>query len=83
MMTRLTVFALFTACSSPPAPVHPDVAKAPLSFAADDRMVIIPAGRYVAGSTPEERQAAYETSRVRRLSPHGESRWCARQRLVR
>lgn len=41
-------------------PVSADVmARAGLSLAADDRMVAIPAGRYVAGSTPEERAAAY------------------------
>jgi formylglycine-generating enzyme required for sulfatase activity len=33
---------------------------APLSVAADAAMVAIPGGRYVAGSTPEERLAAYD-----------------------
>jgi formylglycine-generating enzyme required for sulfatase activity len=34
--------------------------RAPLSLAADDRMIAVPGGRYVAGSTPEERGAAYD-----------------------
>ena len=34
--------------------------RAPLSLAADDRMIAIPGGRYVSGSTPEERAAAYD-----------------------
>lgn len=38
----------------------PAVPNAPLSFAADAQMVVIPAGKYVAGSTPEERQGAYD-----------------------
>lgn len=39
---------------------HSSSARAALSLAADDRMVTIPAGRYVAGSTLEERTAAYD-----------------------
>jgi formylglycine-generating enzyme required for sulfatase activity len=35
-------------------------AHAPLSLAADDRMIVVPAGRYIAGSTPEERGTAYD-----------------------
>jgi formylglycine-generating enzyme required for sulfatase activity len=35
-------------------------ARAQLSLAADDRMIVIPAGRYIAGSTPEERATAYD-----------------------
>jgi toxoflavin biosynthesis protein ToxD len=35
-------------------------ANAPLSLAADERMIAIPAGRFILGSTPEERAAAYE-----------------------
>lgn len=33
---------------------------APISRAADAQMIAIPAGRYVAGSTPEERAASYD-----------------------
>ena len=35
-------------------------AHAPLSLAADERMIVVPAGRFIAGSTPEERGAAYD-----------------------
>jgi formylglycine-generating enzyme required for sulfatase activity len=45
------------ACGAPPE--HPVSPLAPLSLAADAQMVEVPAGRYVAGSTPEERLAAY------------------------
>jgi formylglycine-generating enzyme required for sulfatase activity len=48
------------ACGSAPAPAPTAKPNAPLSFAADERMVKIPAGKYVAGSTPEERQSAYD-----------------------
>src|SRR5207249_4256429 len=34
--------------------------QAPLSLAADAAMVQVPAGKYVAGSTPEERSQAYD-----------------------
>lgn len=57
-MMRLTLLVV-VACSSP-APVHPNSAGAPLSLAADEQMVTIPAGQFVAGSTPEERTAAYD-----------------------
>lgn len=43
-----------------PGPVSPQAAHAQLSMAADDRMIAIPAGKYIAGSTPEERAAAYD-----------------------
>ena len=43
------------ACGAPRVTDH-----ATLAVAAADRMVVIPAGRYVAGSTPEERAAAYD-----------------------
>ena len=39
---------------------HPDAAHAQLSLAADDRMVLVPAGKFIAGSTLEERGAAYD-----------------------
>jgi formylglycine-generating enzyme required for sulfatase activity len=38
----------------------PGTAAAPLSLAADARMIEIPAGNYIAGSTPEERAGAYD-----------------------
>lgn len=43
-----------------PTPPRPPSDRAPLSRAADAQLVAIPAGRYVAGSTPEERQVAYD-----------------------
>lgn len=54
------------ACSAAPTPAQQATlaraARAPLSLAADDRMIAIPAGRFIAGSTPEERTAAHEDS---------------------
>jgi len=55
---------VMAACSAAPTAAQQAttarVARAQLSLAADDRMVVIPEGRYVAGSTPEERAAAYD-----------------------
>jgi formylglycine-generating enzyme required for sulfatase activity len=52
---------VMAACSAAPAPVQQArAARAPLSLAADDQMIDIPAGPYIAGSTPEERAAAYD-----------------------
>ena len=54
------VLALVASCASP-APTHPvTAATAPLSLAADAMMIAVPSGQYVAGSTPEERAAAYD-----------------------
>lgn len=39
---------------------HPESGRAPLTLAADDHMILIPDGKYIAGSTPEERSAAYD-----------------------
>jgi len=47
------------ACSGPVVN-HPGAANAQLSLAADAQMIVIPAGRFVSGSTPEERAAAYD-----------------------
>ena len=58
-MTRLLVVVVVVGCSSP-AVVHPQSASAPLSLAADAQMLAVPTGQYIAGSTPEERQAAYD-----------------------
>ena len=57
-MKRLAVIVL-AGCSSPPA-AHPANAAAQLSLAADAQMIAIPPGQYIAGSTVEERQAAYD-----------------------
>jgi formylglycine-generating enzyme required for sulfatase activity len=61
-MKRLPVlFVVTAACSSTPDAVHPgNAALAPLSLAKDQHMVLIPEGQYVAGSTVEERNAAYD-----------------------
>jgi formylglycine-generating enzyme required for sulfatase activity len=60
-MNRLAILVAVTACSSNPDPARPGaVAVAPLSLAKDEHMVLVPAGQYVAGSTPEERNAAYD-----------------------
>lgn len=59
-MRVATAILLVAGCGSPPAAQHPHAASSPLSLAADERMLAIPAGQYVAGSTPEERAAAYE-----------------------
>jgi formylglycine-generating enzyme required for sulfatase activity len=59
-MIRFAPLAL-VACSSSAAPAHPTSSLvAPLSVAKDQQMVTIPEGRYIAGSTPEERTAAYD-----------------------
>ncbi len=52
--------AAASGCGGPPAPASPSSGAAPLSLAADERMIPIPAGPYIAGSTPEERAAAYD-----------------------
>lgn len=61
-MRRLVI--LLAACSAAPTPAQQattaHAARAQLSLAAEDRMIVIPAGRYIAGSTPEERAAAYD-----------------------
>lgn len=58
-MKRLLVIVL-AGCSSPPA-AHPAAnAAAQLSQAADAQMIVVPAGQFIAGSTIEERQQAYD-----------------------
>ncbi len=64
-MSRLARFAVVVVvvagCSSKPDVAHPSgSAIAPLSLAKDEHMVLIPAGQYIAGSTHEERLAAYD-----------------------
>lgn len=63
-MRAATAIVLAAACGAPSsssgiASVE-GAAAAPLSLAADERMVVIPEGKYIAGSTPEERAAAYD-----------------------
>jgi formylglycine-generating enzyme required for sulfatase activity len=61
-MIRFVVVAVAVAaaCSSHPDAAHPGSQLAPLSLAKDAHMVTIPAGKFIAGSTPEERAAAYD-----------------------
>lgn len=59
MRIRLVSLMLAGACSGP-GPAHPGAASAPLSLAKDPHMVSIPGGNFIAGSTPEERTAAYD-----------------------
>ena len=59
-LTFMLAVALVPACTTPAPPVHPRAAEAPLSIAADEHMVTIPAGMFIAGSTPEERAQAYD-----------------------
>lgn len=58
-MKRFAIAVACTACGAP-VPAHPNAARAPLSSNADGRMITIEAGQYIAGSTPEERAAAYD-----------------------
>jgi len=60
--TALWALALGAACggSDGARVLHPQSSHAPLSLAADENMVLIPDGKYIAGSTPEERAAAYD-----------------------
>lgn len=59
-MMRLAVLVVLVGCSSKPA-AHPGAAStAPLSLAKDQHMIVVPGGKYIAGSTPEERIAAYD-----------------------
>ncbi|TMQ19206.1 MAG: formylglycine-generating enzyme family protein, partial [Deltaproteobacteria bacterium] len=63
-MIRAAVSAIALGCAGRASSVPPAApAEASLSLAADERMIDIPAGRYVAGSTPEERATAYDNFR--------------------
>ena len=57
---RSIAIIFLAACGSPPAPAHPSAARAQLSVAADAQLVVVPSGKYIAGSTPEERATAYD-----------------------
>jgi formylglycine-generating enzyme required for sulfatase activity len=61
-MTRVAIAALIAGCAGAPAVQAPAAARAaaPLSLAADERIITVPAGQFIAGSTPEERAAAYD-----------------------
>lgn len=61
MTRRLHSLVTLAACSGQPNPTHPTAAStAPLSLAKEPQMVVVPAGRFIAGSTVEERIAAYD-----------------------
>lgn len=61
-MKRLAI--VLAGCSAAQTPAQQATtaraARAQLSLASEDRMIVIPAGRYIAGSTPEERATAYD-----------------------
>ena len=59
-MKRLVFVVVVVACSSKPDAAHPGASLAPLSLAKDQQMVHITQGQYIAGSTQEERNAAYD-----------------------
>jgi formylglycine-generating enzyme required for sulfatase activity len=59
-LAALAVVAAACSAAPTPGPAGARGAAAPLSLAAEDRMVVVPAGRYIRGSTPEERATAYE-----------------------
>jgi toxoflavin biosynthesis protein ToxD len=60
MIRTGVVIAAVAACSGKAASVNPSTQIAPLSLAKDAQMISIPAGKYIAGSTPEERATAYD-----------------------
>jgi len=64
MIRHALVFAALCAasgaCSSTPGAARPGAATAPLSLAKDPQMIVIPEGKFIAGSTTEERTAAYD-----------------------
>ena len=62
-MTGRFLTVALAACAGPTVAQQASTARAtraPLSLAADDRMIVISAGRFIAGSTVEERAAAYD-----------------------
>jgi len=60
MIWRFTLVGMVAACGAPAPAQHPQAHSAPLSLAADRRMIPIAGGQFVAGSTPEEREGAYD-----------------------
>lgn len=59
MIRHAVALAAAAGCSSA-GPAYPTTAVGQLSLAKDQQMLKIPAGHYIAGSTPEERGAAYD-----------------------
>ena len=57
---RVALVIALAACGAPRAAQHPGTDGAPLTIAADQRLITVPGGQFVAGSTPEERAAAYD-----------------------
>lgn len=77
---RLALLASVVACgggAGSQAPADPAAAAiAPLTMSAEERMVTIPAGRFISGSTPEEREVAYaDYARAARADTAREHRW--------
>lgn len=60
MSIRFVACSMWLVACSGPGPSHPGAAAAPLSLAKEPHMVSIPGGNFIAGSTPEERTAAYD-----------------------
>ncbi len=60
MNRAVAALLVATACSARPEPAQPASALAPLSLAKDAQMLTIAAGKFIAGSTPEERAVAYD-----------------------
>ena len=62
---RYAALYLLAACGGTEGKaLRPQAARAPLSLAADDHMILIPDGKYIAGSTPEERATAYDDLQI-------------------
>ena len=59
-MHRLLLLVAIAGCPASNRVGRPSKEPAQLSRAGDAQLVTIPAGQYVAGSTPEEREAAYD-----------------------
>lgn len=60
-MSRVLVASVFVVgCGATARPVNPHAEHAQLALAAEERMIAIPDGKYIAGSTPEERAASYD-----------------------
>lgn len=71
---------LVTACHTSTTTLRPNAAEAPLSLAADERMVTVPGGMFIAGSTPEERAQAYDDyQRTAGTDAARERRWFDRE----
>src|SRR5262249_38095642 len=61
VVMRTWILFAIAGCSSGAGAAHPSTSNAaPLSLAADERMISVPEGKFIAGSTPEERAQAYD-----------------------